>query len=799
MAKTELSVIVPARNEEFLVNTVDDIVKNMRGNTEVIVVLDGTKDNPSLNDHPKVHTIYHSQSIGQRAACNEAAKYSRAKYIAKADAHCSFDEGFDVKLLQDMQPGWCMVPIMKNLHLFDYVCENGHRRYQGPSGPCEQCGKSTRKDIVWIAKNNPQSTSYCVDPTPHFQYSRERKNHPEYKKSLELTGLTETMSLQGSFFLMERERYFYLNINDEEFGSWGTEGWEVAAKVWTSGGRVICSHKTWHSHTFRTTTGPGWGFPYKLSGRQVERAKQRAKKLFFNSKWGPQQILPTSWLVEHFWPMPYWKEEDLIKLKEAEATFFPTFSATNFVDLQFIGCHGNESTTGTTPIQTFIPSEHPFLSSPDGKADSIILNNADRTLPVWSNIECIGSDGEQMPPGAVGFSGVNSTPPVSPEQILLKRGKSEMEGVSTPLIVTDGMVQLRNVATYSHGDSGDKPCIDQSMHQNSPVVVNGFSEKDTNSSPPVSILGGRPSPDPTLPQGVNRVDVNTGKGSLDFSCGKGGNNEIIEISHDSSSIDGLRLGEGQCLEHCPTPTIIPQSNSVSKGIVYYSDCRLDPVIMQAVQRQLLNSCNGNELISVTLKPINFGRNIVLPLQRSHLSMAKQQLAGLEKLDTDVAFMAEHDILYPREHFDFTPPRKDVFWYNLNWFKVRTSDGQALHFKAKQVSGLCAYRDILIDYFRNRVRMIESGEIGGRRHFEPGGRYRDAYQKLTSCGFDTWYSDVPYVDIRHEGTVTRNIFDPSGYRNRVEDWKLVPEIPHWGVTLGRFPAFLQEVTSAVSQG
>jgi hypothetical protein len=178
-------------------------------------------------------------------------------------------------------------------------------------------------------------------------------------------------------------------------------------------------------------------------------------------------------------------------------------------------------------------------------------------------------------------------------------------------------------------------------------------------------------------------------------------------------------------------------------------------------------------------------------------MAKQQLAGLEWLKqfgAEIVFMVEHDVLYPKEHFDFIPPRKDMFYYDLNWWKVRMDDGQALHFKAKQVSGLCAYIDILIEYFGNRVRLIESGEIGGRRHFEPGGsNYRDGYDKLTTHGFDTWFADKPHVDIRHRGVVTRNIFDPSGYRNQVVDWTLADEIPQWGKTKDRFWEFLAEVT------
>lgn len=42
----ELSVIIPSRHEEFLKNTVEDILKNKRGETEIIVGLDGQWANP---------------------------------------------------------------------------------------------------------------------------------------------------------------------------------------------------------------------------------------------------------------------------------------------------------------------------------------------------------------------------------------------------------------------------------------------------------------------------------------------------------------------------------------------------------------------------------------------------------------------------------------------------------------------------------------------------------------------------------------------------------------------------------
>src|SRR3990172_5902379 len=98
MSMPSLSVLIPSRNEQFLARTIADVLKNMRGDTEVICVCDGMWPDPPVVDHPKVTMIYHPTAVGQRAATNEAARVSHAKYLMKLDAHCAVDEGFDVKL-----------------------------------------------------------------------------------------------------------------------------------------------------------------------------------------------------------------------------------------------------------------------------------------------------------------------------------------------------------------------------------------------------------------------------------------------------------------------------------------------------------------------------------------------------------------------------------------------------------------------------------------------------------------------------------------------------------------------------
>lgn len=315
----ELSILIPARNEEFLKRTIDDILSNIEADTEVIAVLDGQWTNPSIPQHPRVNVIYLPESIGQRAATNMACRLSKAKYVMKCDAHCAFDKGFDRKLIDKMQDNWTMIPTMRNLHAFDWVCECGARKYQDKGGTCDVCKKQMVKDVVWIAKPRPESNSYLFDSEPHFQYFNEWTKKEPYL-SEQKTGLTESMSIQGSCFMLTREKYWELDICDEGLGSWGSQGIEVACKTWLSGGRVVVNHTTWYAHMFRTKAVNDFGFPYPISGKQTEHAKKTMKNTFFDNTWD-KQIYPLSWLIEKFDPPETrWSKEQREHLKSIPLT-----------------------------------------------------------------------------------------------------------------------------------------------------------------------------------------------------------------------------------------------------------------------------------------------------------------------------------------------------------------------------------------------------------------------------------------------------------------------------------------------
>jgi len=429
----ELTVIIPARSEMFLGRTIQDLLEHKEGNTEIIAVLDGKWAEPPIPDHPDLTLIHHPVSIGQRAAANEAARLSNAKYIMKVDAHCAFDQGFDVKMMRLMEDDITMVPVLRNLHAFDWVCPEGHRRYQGPSGPCVECGKPTIIDVVWIAKRNPQSVAYRFDTDLHFQYWNDLGKRQK-------GDLTETMSIQGSCFMVTRRKYFELDLCSEEFHSWGQQGTQISCTTWLSGGRVLVNRTTWYAHLFRTAGGD-FGFPYENPMSKVMENRKLSKELFLNNKW-PKQKLPSYWLLEKFWPVPGWEQKDLDDLK---------LVGRNFVE----------------------------FSIPNSMPESV----TNLTMPV----SAIDVGREKMPPLAVGHSGLFGTGANATQDISSMSGESKVAGIETSSVTTN-MVNNRNVLTKVARNGTVQPSIDNPMNTN-------FGSIEPN--PSISVVVGISIPNPT--------------------------------------------------------------------------------------------------------------------------------------------------------------------------------------------------------------------------------------------------------------------------------------------------------------
>jgi glycosyltransferase involved in cell wall biosynthesis len=525
----DVSVLITARNEEFLSRTVEDVLAKRRANTDVIVVADGGWPNPPIKDHPDVTILYHKESVGQRAGVNEAAKLSNAKFIMKLDAHCIVDEGFDVKLMEGYQDGWIVVPAMYNLHAFNWKCKKcGNTWYQGPTPKhcCkdgegrmrnESCDSTEFKRVmVWKPRWHRRSEFMRFDSELHFQYWGAFKQRPEAQGDI-----APTMSCIGACWFLSRDLYWKLGGMDEEHGSWGQMGTELACKAWLSGGAMMTNKKTWFAHMFRTQGGD-FGFPYPISGKQVSKARKHSKDMWRNSKWKGEKY-PLSWLIQKFWPIPGWSEEDLKK------------------------------------------------------------------------------------------------------------------------------------------------------------------------------LGG---------------------------------------------------------------------SVLSKGIIFYTDNQLPLKIAHKVQRQLRKI--GLPIVSASLKPMNLGQNIVIEGKRGILTYFKQIYSALEASRSEVIFFCEHDVLYHPSHFEFTPPSKDKFYFNVNVWKWNSEKEYGVKVDdCKQVSGMVCYRELALAFYREKLKQVEDGQFDN--HYEP------------QTSRESFSSALPNVDIRHTHNLTKSRWTKDEFKNQkyTQGWIEAKEIPGWG--------------------
>lgn len=287
----KLSVLIPSRQEKYLYPTIRDCFAKMRGETEVTVCLDGywPEDWKSMTDaYPNLHTVHHGEPRGLRPAINSAAgsAISRgAKYLFKLDAHCLLDEGFDVKLLEQIEPNWIVVPRRKRLDPDVWAITETNKididyHYLSfPDDPNDWGGKGLNGK-VWE------------------QRARERRDNPEYD-------LDSEMSSQGSAWLMASSYFQELELMDaDSYGPFWNEAQELFLKCWLSGGRGVINKKTFYAHLHK---GTRHGRGYKLPESWLQQGATFTKRWMFNEAW-PKQTLPFKWLIEHFWPVPSWPD-----------------------------------------------------------------------------------------------------------------------------------------------------------------------------------------------------------------------------------------------------------------------------------------------------------------------------------------------------------------------------------------------------------------------------------------------------------------------------------------------------------
>ena len=278
----KLSVIIPARNEQFLQKTIACVLAAAEEEIEVIAVCDGYWPDPVIPDHPSVVLLHYTEPVGQRQGINRAARVATGKYIMKLDAHCNVAKGFDKVLKEDCLYEWTMVPRMYNLDITTF--EPKKRKFT---------------DYMYISSPDHEKPFRAMY---YGNYQGAKSRPPKSDKLID-----ETMCCMGPGWFMHKDRFWEQGGCDEGHGGWGQQGVEVSCKAWLSGGALMVNKRTWFAHWFRgggVPEGFTKGFPYEISGKAVARARKHSKNLWLNNNW-EKQTRTFQWLVEKFQP-PTW-------------------------------------------------------------------------------------------------------------------------------------------------------------------------------------------------------------------------------------------------------------------------------------------------------------------------------------------------------------------------------------------------------------------------------------------------------------------------------------------------------------
>lgn len=203
---------------------------------------------------------------------------------------------------------------------------------------------------------------------------------------------------------------------------------------------------------------------------------------------------------------------------------------------------------------------------------------------------------------------------------------------------------------------------------------------------------------------------------------------------------------------------------MTKGILYYTNNKVTEKLEKLSRVTITQS--DLPITSVSLKPIDFGKNIVLDLKPGYESLFTQILAGLEQMTQEIVFFAEHDVLYYKDHWKHTP-NNNSFHYNGNYWNLRMSDGVAVHYNMHPLSGLVVRRDIALIHFKERLDMIKKDGFSYKMGFEPMTHKRIKWSNWFD--YEVFYPEFPNVDVSHSDNLTKKKWHPSKFRKKPTFW------------------------------
>jgi len=200
-------------------------------------------------------------------------------------------------------------------------------------------------------------------------------------------------------------------------------------------------------------------------------------------------------------------------------------------------------------------------------------------------------------------------------------------------------------------------------------------------------------------------------------------------------------------------------------IIYYTSNREDEAFEAKIRHKLLEACGNLPIISVSQKPLAFGKNICVgEVGACDANLFRQIQIGCEAAKTPFVISAEADCLYPPEYFQSTPndPNEYYRFNNLYILYQWMHDNEEGFYKKDtgpfaQISGRNLY-----------INMIKKALSGLPEWNKPEAKVRIPL-----------FLDHPWKVVSSVNPIV-NIKTFNGMRRYTKTIaRPVPELPYWG--------------------
>lgn len=241
-----VSVVIPVYKDPLLQPTIESLLKNAKGDVEVIAVLDGYWPAEYDWSDPRIRIVHLGKTQGMRNAINVGVRVARGEFIMRTDAHAIFSPGWDIDLTSRFKDNWIVYP---------------KRFYLDPE--------------KWAIMDLPPNiyNKLIIDPTHHKWAGL---NWKEREKGREHKLIDESMAMQGSCWIMKKSWWDKVigELQSEGYGTHYGDSHEMVFKTWQAGGRLMVNKIAWHAHKHRdfsrthnygsAEARPGWDYSISL-------------------------------------------------------------------------------------------------------------------------------------------------------------------------------------------------------------------------------------------------------------------------------------------------------------------------------------------------------------------------------------------------------------------------------------------------------------------------------------------------------------------------------------------------------